>query len=101
MDQARQGSFRIGTVALDDRARESTTGVLISGSEFSTINGLFGLTSLSLQYAPGEDWYLKSWTINGTDMADTGYDFGAQPRTIDGSEIVLSRNGASISGRRQ
>jgi hypothetical protein len=71
----------------------------VTGSEFSTINGLFGLTSLSLQNAPADDWYLKSWTINGTDVADTGYDFGAQPRTIEGSEIVLSRNGATISGR--
>jgi hypothetical protein len=99
MDQTRTGSFGIGTVPLDDRARESTSRLLIAGSEFSTINGLFGLTSLSLQYAPADDWYLKSWTINGTDVADTGYDFGAQPRTIEGSEIVLSRNGASISGR--
>jgi hypothetical protein len=99
MDQTRTGSFGIGTIALDDRARESTTRLLVTGSEFSTINGLFGLTSLSLQNAPADDWYLKSWTINGTDVADTGYDFGAQPRTIEGSEIVLSRNGATISGR--
>ncbi len=99
MDQTRTGSFGIGTIPLDDRARESTTRLLMTGSEFSTIHGLFGLTSLSLQNAPADDWYLKSWTINGTDVADTGYDFGAQPRTIEGSEIVLSRNGASISGR--
>jgi hypothetical protein len=91
-------SFRIGSVARDDQSREPTTGVIFAGSEFFITN-LFGRTALALLSAPGDDWYLKSWTINGTDVADTGYDFRAQPHTIDGSEIVVSRNGAAISGR--
>ena len=79
--------------------RASMNGVIASGSEFFVPTGLFGQTALALQRAPGDDWYLKSWTINGLDVADTGYDFGAQPGTIEGSEIVLSRNGAAVTGR--
>jgi hypothetical protein len=91
--------FQLMPVALDDRARESTSNVVISNGEFFLTNGLFGHTALTLQRAPGDSWYLKSWTINGADLADTGYDFGAQPREISDSEIVLSRNGATIAGR--
>lgn len=86
----------IGTVALDDRARDPTTGVVTGSSEFFITN-LFGHTALSLR-TPSDEWFLKSWTIRGTDVVDTGYDFGTGPDTIDDSEIVLSRNGAVISG---
>jgi hypothetical protein len=86
----------IGTVALDDRARDPTTGVVAGSSEFFITN-LFGHTALSLR-APSDEWFLKSWTIRGTDVVDTGYDFGTGPDSIDDSEIVLSRNGAVISG---
>jgi hypothetical protein len=86
----------IGTVALDDRARDPTTGVVTGSREFFITN-LFGHTALSLRTPSGE-WFLKSWTIRGTDVVDTGYDFGTGPDTIDDSEIVLSRNGAVISG---
>jgi protocatechuate 3,4-dioxygenase beta subunit len=86
----------IGTVALDDRARDPTTGVVAGSSEFFITN-LFGHTALSLR-VPNDEWFLKSWTIRGTDVVDTGYDFGTGPDEIDGSEIVLSRNGAVISG---
>ncbi|HET9192810.1 MAG TPA: carboxypeptidase regulatory-like domain-containing protein [Vicinamibacterales bacterium] len=86
----------IGTVALDDRARDPTTGVVTGSSEFFITN-LFGHTALSLR-TPSDEWFLKSWTIRGTDVVDTGYDFGTGPDTIDDSEIVLSRNGGVISG---
>jgi protocatechuate 3,4-dioxygenase beta subunit len=86
----------IGTVALDDRARDPTTGVVTGSSEFFITN-LFGHTALSLRI-PSDEWFLKSWTIRGTDVVDTGYDFGTGPDTIGDSEIVLSRNGAVISG---
>jgi hypothetical protein len=86
----------IGTVALDDRARDPTTGVVAGSSEFFVTN-LFGHTALSLR-TPSDEWFLKSWTIRGTDVVDTGYDFGTGPDSIADSEIVLSRNGAVISG---
>jgi protocatechuate 3,4-dioxygenase beta subunit len=86
----------IGTVALDDRARDPTTGVVAGSREFFITN-LFGHTALSLR-APSDEWFLKSWTIRGTDVVDTGYDFGTGPDSIDDSQIVLSRNGAVISG---
>jgi hypothetical protein len=86
----------IGTVALNDRARDPTTGVVAGSSEFFITN-LFGHTALALR-TPSDEWFLKSWTIRGTNVADTGYDFGAGPDSIDDSEIVLSRNGGVISG---
>lgn len=86
----------IGTVALDDRARDPTTGVVTGSSEFFITN-LFGHTALSLR-TPSDEWFLKSWTIRGTDVVDTGYDFGTGPDSIGDSEIVLSRSGAVISG---
>ena len=94
---AERSSFRLATVALDDLARDPTSGVVRFGSNEFFVTGLFGRTSLSLQ-AP-EDWYLKSWTLNGAEVVDTGYDFGAQPREISDSEIVVSRNGAAVTGR--
>src|SRR6185436_15440457 len=68
-------------------------------SEFFGL-GLFGRLAFALNSAPDENWYVKSFTINGTDVADSGFDFGTQPGTITDAEIVLSRNGASITGRR-
>jgi len=72
-------------------------GVVATGSEFF-ITGLFGPTTFARRSA-SDDWYLKSLTINGTDIIDTGFDFGSQPSTISDSVLVLSRNGASISGQ--
>ena len=86
----------VATVALDDRARDPTTGVVAGSREFFITN-LFGRTALSLR-TPSDEWFLKSWTIRGVDVVDTGHDFGAGPDDIDDSEIVLSRNGAVIAG---
>ena len=95
----RRAAFRIGTVALDDRARDPATVLVITGDDYFSTGGLFGLTTVALLSAPGDDWYLKSWMVNGTDVADGGYDFGARPGAIEGSEIVLSPNGAVVTGR--
>ena len=93
-------SFTVTPVALDDRARSEATMVFgWSTNEFFGL-GLFGRLSFALRSTPTEDWYLKSFTINGVDIADSGFDFGWQPATISDAEIVLSRNGASITGRR-
>ena len=89
---------RIGAVPLDDRSRDVPSGLVVTDSDFFITN-LFGLTSFAIQGSQGNDWYLKSFTINGTDIADTGFDFGAQRDSIQGSEVVLSRNGAAVSGR--
>jgi hypothetical protein len=90
--------FQIASAALDDRARVDATMAVIGRTEFF-LSGLFGPTGFSLRRASADDWYLKSFTINGVDVSDTGFDFGAQPATITDSQIVISRNGASISGR--
>lgn len=94
------GSFALGMVALDDQARADPNSRLIMASgEFFSSTGLFGPTGFALRSAPGDEWYLKSFTINGKDIVDTGFDFGTKPGTIEGAEVVLSRNGAVVSGR--
>jgi len=90
--------IEIGTVPLDDFSRDPTSGVIISGGEFF-VTGLFGPTSFVLKRAPADDWYVKSFTINGNDILDTGFDFGNRPNEITDSEIVLSQNGAAVAGR--
>ena len=98
-DSSRSG-FSVGPVALDDFARAEATMVFgWSTNEFFGM-GLFGRLAFALRNAPDENWYLKSFTINGTDIADSGFDFGSQPGTITDAEIVLSHNGASIAGQR-
>jgi protocatechuate 3,4-dioxygenase beta subunit len=93
-------NFTVTPVALDDRARSEATMVFgWSANEFFGL-GLFGRLAFALRSAPSEDWYLKSFTINGQDIADSGFDFGTQPDRITDAEIILSRNGASITGRR-
>ena len=91
-------SFRVTPTPLDDRARSEPRVVVLSTTEFF-VTGLFGPTTFSLRGSSTDDWYLKSFTINGTDITDTGFDFGAQPGAITNSLLVLSRNGASVSGR--
>lgn len=90
--------FQVAPVALDDRARAESRMAVIGSSEFF-ITGLFGPTAFSLRRGFADDWYLKSFTINGVDISDSGFDFGAQPGTITDSQLVLSRNGASVAGR--
>lgn len=89
--------FQLAPVALDDRARTESRMAVIGNSEFF-ITGLFGQTAFSLRQTAGDDWYLKSFTISGVDISDTGFDFGAQPATITDTQLVVSRNGASVSG---
>jgi protocatechuate 3,4-dioxygenase beta subunit len=91
-------SFQIVPTALDDRARVEPTMAVIGSTEFF-LTGLFGPTAFNLRRATGDDWYLKSFTINGIDISDTGFDFGAQPAAITDAQLVLSRNGAEITGR--
>ena len=92
--------FSVTPVALDDRGRSEATMVFGWNSREFFGLGLFGRLAFALRGAPDPDWYLKSFTINGLDIADTGFDFGWQPATISDAEIVLSHNGASIAGRR-
>jgi hypothetical protein len=91
-------SFQIVPTALDDRARVEPTMAVIGSTEFF-LTGLFGPTGFSLRRAASDDWYLKSFTINGVDISDTGFDFGAQPAAITDTQLVLSRNGAVLSGQ--
>jgi hypothetical protein len=94
------GAFTMRALPLDESARPDAQMVLgINGNEFFATN-LFGRISFALSAAPDDNWYLKSFTINGTDVSDSGFDFGSRPGNIDNAEIVLSRNGASIAGRR-
>jgi hypothetical protein len=43
-------------------------------------------------------WYLKSATLNGVDIVDVAYDFGLDGQNYDDLEIVVSSQGATITG---
>jgi len=94
-----QPVFTVSPVALDDRARAEATIVFGWSANQFFGSGLFGRYSFALKGAPDDNWYLKSLTINGTDITDAGFDFGTEPVAISGADIVLSHNGASVSGR--
>lgn len=56
-----------------------------------------GPRRLTLLSGP-KDWYLKSATLNGIDVADEPYDFGLEGRNYADLEIVVSSQGASVLG---
>jgi protocatechuate 3,4-dioxygenase beta subunit len=56
-----------------------------------------GPRRLTLLSGP-KGWYLKSATLNGTDVADEPYDFGLEGQTYADLEIVVSSQGASVHG---
>lgn len=64
------------------------------------VAGIFGPSRLTLPRIPGCDaCYLKSAHVNGTNAAETPFDFGLKGGTIRGVEVVVSDAGATIEGR--
>jgi hypothetical protein len=61
------------------------------------LNGLTGARRIVLTSAPS-GWYLKSATLNGRDVVGEPYEFGVDGAVFDDLEVVVSRNGGSISG---
>ena len=59
--------------------------------------GLTGPRRLSLSSSP-PGWYLKSAFIKGEDVSERPFDFGLENVTIDDVEVVVSPDGASLSG---
>jgi hypothetical protein len=62
------------------------------------ISALAGLNRFGLARAP-QGWWLKSVGIGGVNAAVDPADFGSTASSRDDVEIVLSRNGATITGR--
>jgi hypothetical protein len=98
--QPAASAFTVTPIGIDpDRAQVSGgVSVVVSGDGVFYITGLFGPMAFSLQSAPGDDWHLKSIVIDGRDVIDSGYDFGATASTIAGAEITVSRQGGAITG---
>ena len=64
------------------------------------MTGLFGLSRLTLPRLPGCDTcYLKSARVNGTDAAETPFDFGLNGGRYQDAEVVISDAGGTIEGR--
>jgi len=82
---------------LSASASAKNSGAFSSGTTFR-FSGLTGSARLVFS-TPDEKWFLKSITIDGTDVADLPFDFGQKGRVYDDVDVVFSPNGASISGR--
>jgi hypothetical protein len=99
-DAARRLGFTLMAYPVDpDRAPFPGRGsglVTQSDGTFYAV-GLYGPRRLTLPQAP-PGWYLKSVTIDGTDVTDTGFELPGAA-AVSGAEIVLSARGASLSGR--
>jgi uncharacterized protein (DUF2141 family) len=94
--------FIIAAAAVDpdsSRPESNSSSFVVSGDGTFYVTSLFGETAFVMRRSPADSWYLKSVVISGQDVTERGFDFGAGPRTIDGAEIVISRSGATISGR--
>ena len=64
------------------------------------MTGVFGPSRLTLPRLPGCDTcYLKSARVNGTDAAETPFDFGLSGGSYGNVEVVISDAGATIEGR--
>jgi len=66
-------------------------------------NGRFALNGLrgSMRLTAGElpnGWYLKSISIGGYDFTDQPFDFGSAEQTVTDAEVLVSPNGATVSG---
>jgi protocatechuate 3,4-dioxygenase beta subunit len=83
--------------ALSASASARSSGAFSSGTSFR-FTGLAGSARLVFS-TPDEKWFLKSINIDGTDVADVPFDFGANGRAYDDVDVVFSPNGASVAGR--
>jgi hypothetical protein len=64
------------------------------------MTGVVGPSRLTVPRMPGCDTcYLKSATVDGTDAADTPFDFGMHGGSYRDVEVVISDAGATIEGR--
>jgi carboxypeptidase family protein len=61
------------------------------------LTGLYGPMRFSATSLPPA-WYLKSVKIAGNDVTDTSFDFGSSAQTLSDAEILLSTEGATITG---
>jgi protocatechuate 3,4-dioxygenase beta subunit len=83
--------------ALGASANAKSSGAFSSGTAFR-FTGLAGTARIVVS-TPDEKWFLKSITVDGSDVADLPFEFGANGRVYEDVEVVFSSNGASIAGR--
>jgi protocatechuate 3,4-dioxygenase beta subunit len=60
------------------------------------VSGLTGRQTFRIGILP-QGWFLRSVTLEGSDITDTGYDFKPAQR-ISGIEILLTRRATTLSG---
>jgi protocatechuate 3,4-dioxygenase beta subunit len=83
-------------IAMPILGTSSTGYALMSDSTFE-YRGVFGRSRLLAQPQQAE-WYVKSITYRGEDLADSVFDYGSAD-TFDEIEIVVSAAGAVVTGR--
>lgn len=92
--------FRVAAVANDQDRASPLAGVtpMTRGPDGTFwLEGLTGARRIVLTAAP-PGWYLRAATLNGRDVLEEPYEFGLDGAAFDDLEVVVSRNGASISG---
>ncbi len=62
------------------------------------ITQLWGAGRIVLMSAP-EGWYLRSVSLGGVDLAAGEFDFGYAGSSFEDAEMVLSRDGATVTGK--
>lgn len=94
-------AFTVTPLATDpDRRRPETgSGLVVSSEGTFYVTGLFGETAFVLRRRPSDAWYIKSVMIGGIDVTDSSYDFGLGGRTVEGAQVVIADDSATISGR--
>jgi hypothetical protein len=96
----RAEQFRVAAVASDHDRASPLAGVtpMTRGPDGTFwLAGLTGPRRIVLTSAPA-GWYLKSATLNGRDVLDEPFEFGLDGAAFEDLEVVVSKNGASVSG---
>jgi len=93
-------AIRLTTVPLFDRDQlvpdDSSGFALLSDNTFE-YRGVFGSNSLTVR-PRNANWYVKSISYRGQDLADSPFDFGVT-ETFRDIEIVVSGAAATVAGR--
>jgi len=92
--------YSAGSAALDpvsSKGSVTSVGSVVSSGESFTLSGLSGPTRVRV-WSDDPKWYVKTIAIDGFDVTDTPFDFGADARTYTGVDVTFSR-AATITGR--
>ena len=82
----------------DPLALNGSVGFTLLSDNTFEYRGVFGSNVLVSQSLRNPDWYVKSITYRGEDLADSPFDFGFS-ETFRDIEVVVSARGSRVTGR--